>query len=222
MQILKILASFAGIGALVVSAGLVLGGAVVLATTSDSGYTTVPTVRISDPGTGIVAEHVDIYFDGYRDGVSITPFDLRVRADIDSAKEVFVGVGPRAMVFDYLDEVGLERSDLLGGEARLTAGNDVTISDPADQDFWVATNIDDRLDWRITEGDYAVVLMNRDGSAGFDTTVDAAFRIPFLRPAGGALIGLGAMGAAAGVALMYVAFRREDPPPNPEGVAVAA
>ena len=221
MRVIKILSAVTGIGALIVSAAFVLGGATVLTITGDDGFAQIPTFHMSNPAAGVVAEDIDIYFDGNRDGFTVAPGDFRVLADIESSKDVFVGIGPEHTVMTYLEEAGYTQTRFRGDEIHLSVPAGTSVGDPADQDFWLATSVDETIDWMITEGDHAVVIVNRDGSAGLDLSIDGAIRIPFLRPIGGALLGFGIVVAVAGVVLMYFGLRREDPP-APAAPEVAA
>jgi hypothetical protein len=216
MRVLKILSAVAGIGALIVSAALVVGGATILTATGDDGFTQVPTLHVTNPAAGVVADDIDLYLDRNRNGFTISPGEFRVLADIESSKDVFVGIGPDHEVMSYLEEAGYTQTRFRGDEVRLTVPEGSVAGDPSDQDFWLATNADASLDWTVTEGDYAFVIVNRDGSAGLDLSIDGAVRVPFLRPIGGALLGIGIVMAVAGLALVYFGLRREDPPPPPE------
>jgi len=222
MRVLKIFSAIAGIGALIVSAALVVGGATVLTVTGDDGFTNVPTVHVTSPAAGVVADDIDIYFDGDRNGFTVSPSDFRVLADIESSKDVFVGIGSEHTVMTYLDEAGYTQTRFRGDEIRLSVPSGTAVGDPSDQDFWLATNTDASIDWTVTDGDYALVMVNRDGSAGLDLSIDGAVRIPFLRPIGGAALGFGIVIAVAGVALMYFGLRREDPPAPPAPETAAA
>ncbi len=221
MRVLKILSAVAGVGALIVSAAFVVGGATILTVTGDDGFTDIPTIHMTNPAAG-VAEDIDISFDGDRRGFTISPGDFRALADIESTKDVFVGIGPDHAVMTYLEDAGYMQTRFRGQEIRLTVPEGTVVGDPSTEDFWLATNIDDSIEWTVTQGDYALVVVNRDGSAGLDVSIDGSVRVPFLRPIGGAVLGFGVVVAVVGVVLMYFGLRSEVPPAPPEPESATA
>ena len=124
---------------------------------------------------------------------------------VDSGSSLFVGVGPAKEVTAYLDAVNhVEVSDLEVGPFDVTytphAGGQPATG-PATQTFWTATGAGagpQTLTWPIASGDWAVVIMNTDSSAGIQADVAAGAKVPFLRTvaviafvAGGLLLGAG-------------------------------
>jgi hypothetical protein len=131
------------------------------------------------------------------DVVALSDVVGTARITSDSAKRVFVGIARPVAVDHYLGSVHREqgqsftttRSDytLYGGGAPSTA--------PAAQHIWAASMVgsgEQVLTWKAKSGDWKVVLMNADGSAGVSSTIDVGGKFPDLL-----WYGIGALGAAA-------------------------
>ncbi|MDQ1663675.1 MAG: hypothetical protein QOJ68_3655, partial [Blastococcus sp.] len=100
------------------------------------------------------------------------PFDIgQVRLTAEGAKPVFIGIAPQADVDRYLSNV--HRTAVSGlryrpfeAEYRDLPGT-AAPRPPGEQTFWVesaAGSGAQRITWTITPGDWAVVLMNADGT----------------------------------------------------------
>jgi hypothetical protein len=136
--------------------------------------------------------------------------DVRVRVTTGDVQPVFVAIAPAAQVDRYLSGAA---HTVLG--SRSSRDRDVPggapSSLPGEQGFWVAkasgSGVVD-LVWEPAAGDWAVVLMRPDGSAGLAAQVGVAAELPWLRGAGTALLALGALGLVGAVALVSVSVRR--------------
>lgn len=140
--------------------------------------------------------------DSYRTGAAGDPLVARdmlgtVRIRTRSAQPVFVGIGPAAAVRSYLAGVGREvatRLDAAQRDFRLHPGGAPTAA-PASKHFWVAHSLGSgsrTLFWAPTNGQYRIVVMNADGSAGVRATLAVGASFPHLL-----WIGLVALGAGA-------------------------
>ena len=90
---------------------------------------------------------------------------------------------------------------------------------PADSHIWAASEQGSgkqTLNWEIEDGDWSVVVMNADGSAGVDADISAGAKIPFLDALGWTALGSGAFVLLIGIALLVMGIRR---PSNPTGSA---
>jgi hypothetical protein len=145
------------------------------------------------------------------------------------SQEVFVGVGPRADVEQYLGGVAIENvKDLDLYPFRLTTeqrAGDARPAAPADQSFWIArgSGREATLTWPLSDGSYVVVVMNADASPSVAVDGQIALTVPHLFAIGiGVLVG-GIVLTVAGVILLIVGIRiRTGPGPTAAGAAAGA
>jgi hypothetical protein len=140
----------------------------------------------------------------------------------NGGEPLFVGVGPATQVTSYLAGSSYATvTDVNFGPFRLdtrqTAGNAKPAS-PADQSFWVAraSGTSPTLTWPIASGDYRLVVMNADASAGVRTDARLGLRIPGLfGTALGATIGGGVLTLLGlGLLIWGIAAKRRPPMPG--------
>jgi hypothetical protein len=172
-------------------------------------------------------------------GMRELPFDVatvRLRAASETA-DVFVGIAPRADIERYLDDVQrteirtvryfpfeIEYRDVTGSRAPAL---------PVDQDIWVASASGpdvQELEWSIAPGDWGVVVMNADASAGVTAELQAAVRSDLIAPAATALIVTGAILLLVGIPMLVVGAtvlgratsraHADTPQPGPAGTTV--
>ena len=116
---------------------------------------------------------------------------LRVRAESNDGKPVFVGIARTSDVEDYLrgtahDVVTDVEYDPFDADYDARRG-DREPAAPARQDIWAASahGAGERaLTWDVDDGDWSVVVMNEDGSRGVDAGVSAGVRLGWLDEAG--------------------------------------
>jgi hypothetical protein len=138
---------------------------------------------------------------------------LRVTA-AGAAKPVFVGVARAAEVESYLRgvsyaEVADFEVDPLSVTTRLRPGSSAPGA-PADERFWAASESGpgtQSLSWPVESGDWAVVVMNADGSAGVRTDVSVGAKVPAVLWIGIGLLVAGIALAAGGGALIRSGLR---------------
>jgi hypothetical protein len=138
---------------------------------------------------------------------------LRLRASGTDGSPVFIGVAPADKAEAYLNGVG--HATLTELEDPVTAYADhaggAPQGNPADQNFWVAkaagsgTQV---VDWPLASGDWTVVVMNADGSAGVDASVDVGITAPVQRWAAQILLGMSAFVGLIALLLIFVGFHR--------------
>lgn len=144
---------------------------------------------------------------------------VRIRATSQDGKPVFVGIAHRDDVSRYLARSAhatltdvnydpFEPSYRTVGGARRPAP-------PAEQDIWVASanGAGTRtVTWDVKQGNWSVVVMNADGSAGVDAGVSAGVTLDFLTPVAWGTLGGGLLLTAVAGGLLFAGLRRPKPP----------
>jgi hypothetical protein len=177
----------------------------------DAGYIGTDSSRYSTATYALVS-------DSYRTGAAGDRVVARemlgtVRIRVSSTKPVFVGIGPATAVAAYLGPVEREvanRLDARRSDFRLVHGG-APAAPPAAQSFWVARAAGSgshALTWTPASGNWRIVLMNRDGSAGVTARLSVGARFPHLLGIGLGVLGggvlallLGGLAVALAVAL---------------------
>lgn len=143
--------------------------------------------------------------------------DFRIRmTPKDAAVPLFVGLGPATDVSRYLKGVGHDEIS----EVELNPMNIISTErpggapagSPAEQTFWVASDTGTgprSIAWDVgLRGDWILVVMNADGSAGIDADLSVGATLPGIQPlAIGAAIAGGVL-LTFGVAVMINSTRR--------------
>ncbi|MBD0293191.1 MAG: DUF4389 domain-containing protein [Jiangellaceae bacterium] len=136
---------------------------------------------------------------------------VRVRVTSDADEAVFVGIAPAADVARYL--AGVERL-VVGGpqpnDSRTVPG-DAPATPPAPADIWteqVTGSGQQTLNWGVQDGDWTVVTMNADGSAGVSVRSQTAATVPALFAVGLSLLLTGVVLFGLGVTAVIVAVQR--------------
>ncbi len=154
----------------------------------------------------------------YRGGTSGDLFVSRdllgtVKVRVKSARAIFVGIGPEAAVNTYLS--GVARAS---GNSLTTPSHDFRIHPggapsalPSTQTFWAARSTgsgEQALTWKPHAGNWRVVLMNADGSAGVSSNVSIGARFPHLLAIAIASVGAGLLLLLISGTGIFLAARR--------------
>jgi len=114
---------------------------------------------------------------------------LRLRALSTSTADVFIGVASQADVDRYLAGVNSTELRDLNINPFRAVYRDIPGSRapeaPGAQDFWVSSAEGpgtQEIDWDLTSGSWAVVVMNEDASSGVSVALQAGIRLGFLAP----------------------------------------
>ncbi len=189
----------------------------------DDGYVTSRTVIVADDGRAIATENLDL---GDLPGGSGRWADLRIRATGAGGRPVFVGIGPRDDVQRYLADVQhAELTDVDLDPFRPTYRQRTGTRTPAPPDtqgFWVARGLgsgQQTLRWGVDDGNWQMVAMNADGSAG--VALNASLGVKFahvVKVVIGLLVG-GSLMLGGGILMIVFGGRRRDGPPQGEHAA---
>ena len=211
----RVVGVVAGSVAVLVSLGLLTGGlALVVADNAarHDGLVTVVDRTVRSAGYAVVTPSAVVDSrSGGTDWAARVVGDVRIRVTPQSAgQSLFVGIGPTADVDRYLRGVARTQVATRASGDRDLAGVAPTTA-PAEAGFWVAraqgTGTVD-LRWRPTSGDWSVVVMNSDGSAGVFAAVVAGAELPWLGTVGAVLLVVGVLLLVAGVVLVVAMVRR--------------
>ena len=190
----------------------------------DDGYLSTNTHQFETGTRALATENLDVDL-GDGDWVLDTNDLGKVRLQVESRddKPVFVGIARTSDVEDYLQ--GVSHSTLTDVDTSPFQADyedhagDRRPAAPTDSQIWVASEQgsgEQTLTWEIEDGDYSVVVMNADGSAGVDADVSTGANIPFLDEIGWTALGSGGFVLLIGIAMIVVGARR---PSNPGGTA---
>jgi hypothetical protein len=180
--------------------------------TSGPASVSTETYAVSVPGVGVNVRGPDEAY--ARDLLG----SVRIRATAaDPAVPVFIGIARAGDVEAYLRGVGhddvtdIEVDPVTVQYAPHPGG--APASGPAGQTFWDVSDVGTgtrTLNWTLATGDWTVVVMNADGSAGVRADLDLGGTLPFLRWATVGLLVAGAVLLLGGLllALLPLVTRR--------------
>jgi hypothetical protein len=207
----------AGVAGLLATALLVTGGLALWGDgqKDDQGYLSTASERFETSTRALDTDNLDVNTGA--PGWLLDQGDFgKVRVNARSAdhKPVFVGIAPTREVADYLDGAAHATitdvsSTPFSADYQRHGGNRVPAR-PATQHFWAASTQGtgtQRLDWRVKDGDWSVVVMNADASAGVHADVGAGANIPFLADVAWAALGMGLVLMLASGGLLYLGVR---------------
>ena len=153
----------------------------------------------------------------YRGGTSGDWFVNRdligtVKLGVTSTRPVFIGIGPESAVNTYLSGVAYAHGSNLttpSGDFRTHPGG-APATPPAAQTFWSASSTGSghqTLTWKPRAGNWRIVLMNANGSAGVSSDVSIGARMPHLLTIAIVAAGAGLMLLLVSGAGIYLAVR---------------
>lgn len=182
----------------------------------DDGYFDTTLDRLATPTVALTGEDITFATEpGSPDWVlDMLDADVRLRAtNIDSQREVFIGIAREADVDAYLSGVGHDEltdlTDDFDPVYRSRPGG-AEIAPPTDQTFWVASAAGDgtqELEWEATTGSWSAVLMNADGSPGVLTDLNVGVKAAFVLPLALLMLGIGALATGVAIGLIIAGAR---------------
>ena len=214
--------------------GLLVGGAMVWASQyhkDSEGFHVTDAMDVRSASYAIISDAIEIDRGASvaLDWLGMDTIKVEVEGD-DSSQAVFIGVADTDDIEDYLDDVEHDEiTDLDVFPSRLkykTRMGDSEPGPPGAQAFWIETSEGtgtQMVEFELEEGEYTIVAMNADGSAGID--IDVIFGIK----SSGVILVLGIIFILFGIGLLtggiiMVVFgakspreeqQRIPPPPSP-------
>ncbi|MFP4647091.1 MAG: hypothetical protein ACLFN4_05670 [Candidatus Acetothermia bacterium] len=196
--------------------GLCLGGGFLLWANSfmkdGDGFYTTQTVELKSDSHAITSYPTDIKVHQPEAIKWLTTVEIKINAEDNKDKGIFVGIAPEKDLREYLS--GVEHDQIVKadikhplplGEPEIEYKNIPGTSspaEPAEQDFWIAqaSGRDTQdLQWNVESGVYSVALMNEDGSTGVDVSASIGAKVPVAS-------GLGLWLTIAGLVLVLLSF----------------
>jgi hypothetical protein len=139
--------------------------------------------------------------------------EARIRATSRSDRPLFMGIAPTSDVSRYLDGVGHGVIEHLAtGELSTTNTGGAPSSPPSEALNWEASTEgsgEQTLLWEPRDGDWSIVLMNTDASAGIDVEGDLSAEFPPLPWVALGLLIAGAVVGAFGAWIIVREIRRQ-------------
>src|SRR3954451_19681609 len=190
------------------------------------GYLSTDTERFTTDTYALATENLDVNLDGV-DSIASDESHGKVRVKVTSNehKPAFVGIARTSDVNDYLhgtshaivDDID---SSPFASDYRTMEGGSAPRS-PISQRFWDASVHGagtQTLTWDVKDGQWSVVVMNADGSAGVDAGISAGAMISWLDDAGWILAGGGLLVLLVAGGLLYAGVKRPSDPTAPAPV----
>ena len=213
----------AGSVAVVIAAVLIAAGALALwgdSKKDDTGYLSTGTERFTTATRALQSERVDIEIDSKHWLAGVEDLgDTRLKVAPAGGEPVFAGIGPERDVMAYLagvEHTVLEDIDSDPFSARHVEHDGARApAPPSEQDFWAASAVasgPQTLRWTPDAGDWAVVVMNADGSPSVAADVSAGAEAAFLAPLGWSLAGGGVLLLVGGAVLILRGVRPRSRP----------
>jgi len=193
---------------------IVAGGALLVADRGlrDGGFVTAPTDTWRSGGYAAVLSNVLVQAQGADQNLPARFFgQVRLQATPTSATTpLFVGIARESEVSAYLSGVARTVPGSGSNADEEIPGASPSVA-PGDLDIWVAQASGDGTQsvlWTPSDGRWAAVVMNADGSRGVSASVDVGARLPWLGGAGFAAFTVGLVLLIGGVALVAAGVHR--------------
>jgi len=228
-----------GIIGLLISIGLLVGGGAILwldNTIKDSeGFYTTETIQIEKGSYAIVTGPANIDIEagwdwGWQwDWGNLATFKVEGKSN-DPSNQLFIGVARESDLDSYLS--GVEYDEIkrfhiypYSVDYQNHPGS-VVPGAPTSQTFWTSSTYGagtQSLEWELEPGSHSLVLMNSDGSAGVDISIELGAKVPWLLGVGIGLLVGGVVALVTGSTMVFLAVRRQKtvPPKPPETGASA-
>jgi hypothetical protein len=213
---------------------LLLGGIALAAAYTfgrDDGYFTGTLDRVATDTAAVTTGDLEFGADPGSPAWLVDALDADVRLQVEPAtgeRSLFLGIGPEADVAAYLANVAHEEIiDVDRGfepEYRAVPGT-AEARPPGEETFWVAATSGpgpQELTWEATDGRWAAVLMNADGSPGVAARVEVGVKSDIVLPLTVGMLVVGLLLGAGAVLLIVVGASGRAGEAGPPGDAPAS
>jgi hypothetical protein len=202
-----------GIVSAVLAVGLIIGGGALVWADHEKdsdGYLTTTEHRFAAKTAALSTENIDVDLGGADWVVNENHLGkVRLKADPANGKDVFVGIARTSDVGAYLRGVShttVTDVDYKPFDADYAdhAGRP-RATPPASSRIWAASAQGpgvQKLDWKVKEGNWSVVVMNADGSPGVSADIRAGASLPFLTPLAWGTLGTGLLFAVMATVML--------------------
>jgi hypothetical protein len=195
----------------VVASVLVLAGGAILVLFGSDGKLASGPETITTPTSALVTDVGPI-----EDSASVADALGTTKIQVSADQGTFIGIGRTADVDRYLAGASIDKvTDFDVDPFRLTRETHpgtARPSAPGDQTFWVAASSGAHPDisWKVTDGDYRLVVMNADGSPNVDTRADFSVTVPNLPEISLVALIVGLFMLGGGIVLIVTGSRARD------------
>lgn len=196
-----------------ISVSVVAGGATLLWFGRSDGYLTTPTTTYSTNGYAIATKTLSLHANGW-DWAGSLIGKVRVRVtEANGARPVFVGIARAGAATNYLSGVRYTTIYGISDSSTMARRNPGTVTPVAPQaaGIWAAQasgSGTQTLTWKAQNGDWMIVVMNRNAAPGLTVRADIGATVPGLGWVAGGLLAGGIVLMAGAVLLIVVPIRR--------------
>ncbi|MCU0267615.1 MAG: DUF4389 domain-containing protein [Acidimicrobiales bacterium] len=212
----RIVLTVVGCVLLLPALGLLAGGGALVwgygTQRDDDGFFTSDTEQFETTRYALTSEEIDLGTRrGGRDADLGGLATVRLEVEGQDEEPVFVGIGPRRDVERYLTGVSrAEVADVSVDPFRVRyryVDGGAPASPPGEQDFWALRAEGagrQTFEWDLERGDWTVVVMNADGSAGVGVAASAGVKLDWLLPLAIGLLVTGVVVLVLATALLVI------------------
>lgn len=209
-----------------VGLGLIVGAIAGLVQDRDADdYFVTDADRFERSSFAITSEATDILTSapGWVADLVLDPVDVKVSGSSNTSSNIFLGIASSSDLESYLTNVTYDEVDGVRFEGSAVDythhSGTSTPGRPGDQNFW-ATSVSgsgvQTLNWSVEQGDWSVVVMNADGSAGVDTDLVRGVRVSNIVAVMWAALVLGSLSLLVGGFLLFRGVVDTAAPPTEE------
>jgi Domain of unknown function (DUF4389) len=208
-----------GVIAAIFAFGLLTGGCALVAVDQtqrdDDGFLMSPSEDFRTPGYAIVSERADLDTEGAEWALDTFLGTVRIRAESEGEREIFIGIGREDRVAAYLRNVEHDVVTGLDDEPEYDRQPGRAPRVPPTSTVWEASSSgagEQTVDWEPEDGDWRIVLMNADGSRGVAAEASIGAELDTILWIGIGLLVAGALFAAGAALAITAGVRRRTPP----------